>query len=74
MSEFKLLEVVALQRDVPEHELRAGDVGTVVELPDSEALIVEFMEASGSTRAVLMLATADVRKIRPREMLAVRSA
>lgn len=72
MSKFKLLQLVALQRDVLEHDLRAGDVGTVVELLDSAAVIVEFMEAYGNTRAVLTLPVEDVREIQPNEMLAAR--
>lgn len=72
MNSFKLFETVALERDVANEGLRAGDVGTVVELLDGEAVIVEFMTAAGDTRAVLTLATTDVRKVRPHEMLAVR--
>ncbi|MDE0089402.1 MAG: DUF4926 domain-containing protein [Candidatus Poribacteria bacterium] len=47
-GKIKLLDVVALTEDVPEHNLKYGDVGTVVEiLSDSEAFEVEF---SGGNR------------------------
>ncbi|MBI2913892.1 MAG: DUF4926 domain-containing protein [Chloroflexi bacterium] len=72
MSKLTLLELVALQRDIPEQDLREGDVGTVVEVLNSAAVIVEFMEASGHTRAVLTLPVSDVRRVEPHEMLAVR--
>ena len=72
MSKLTPLELVALQRDIPEQDLREGDVGTVVEVFDGPAVIVEFMEASGHTRAVLTLPVSDVRRVEPHEMLAVR--
>jgi hypothetical protein len=70
---FSLLELVALKHDMPEHGLRAGDVGAVVETYDSDGLEVEFVEASGDTRAVLTLSPKAVRKPKPGEMLAIRS-
>jgi len=74
MSTFELFDLVALQRDIGEKELRAGDVGTVVELLNGPAVVVEFVEASGDTRAVMTVEEADLRKVEPDEMLAVRSA
>ena len=74
MSSFELFEVVALQRDVEDKNLRAGDVGTVVELLNGPAVVVEFVEASGDTRAVMTVEEAHLRKVEPSEMLAVRSA
>ena len=47
-SKIKLLDVVALTEDVPEHNLKRGDIGTVVEiLSNSEAFEVEFSDANG---------------------------
>jgi hypothetical protein len=71
--DLKLLEIVALAKDIPEHRLRVGDVGTVVEIYDTRGIEVEFVEASGHTRALLTLAPADVRQVDPDEILAVRS-
>jgi Domain of unknown function (DUF4926) len=74
MSTFELFDLVALQRDVADKNLRVGDVGTVVELLNGPAVVVEFVEASGDTRAVMTLEEADLQKVEPNEMLAVRSA
>lgn len=50
MSNIKLLEIVALTVDLPEHDLWRGQVGTVVEiLADGEAYEVEFSDRNGRT-------------------------
>jgi hypothetical protein len=49
----RLLDVVALLTDVPEHGLLRGQVGTVVELLDGEE--VEFSDDEGKTYAGLAL-------------------
>lgn len=50
------LELVALKRDIPEHGLVRGHVGTVVHIYDDGAgYEVEFILASGETVAVLTL-------------------
>ncbi|MYB63290.1 DUF4926 domain-containing protein [Candidatus Poribacteria bacterium] len=47
-SNIKLLDVVALAEDVPEHNLKRGEVGTVVEiLSDGDAFEVEFSDDNG---------------------------
>lgn len=47
-AEIKLLDVVALTEDQPEHNLKRGEVGTVVEiLSDGEAFEVEFSDDNG---------------------------
>ena len=44
---FELLEAVVLKRDLPEHGLKKGDVGAVVETCEPDGLEVEFVTASG---------------------------
>lgn len=73
MSTFATFELVALLRDLPERELREGDIGTVVEVLNGPAVVVEFLEAPGDTRAVLTVEEPYLRKVEPHEMLAVRS-
>ena len=51
-SEIKVLDVVALTADMPDHGLRRGQVGTVVEKLDG-AFEVEFSDNSGRTYATL---------------------
>jgi len=47
----KLLDVVALVEDMPEHDLVRGQVGTVVELLASDVFEVEFTDNEGQTYA-----------------------
>jgi hypothetical protein len=57
------LDSVVLRRDLPDHGLAAGDLGTVVfRYPDGRGLEVEFLTADGRTVVVLTLDEADLRK------------
>ena len=49
----KLLDVVALLTDAPEHHLVRGQVGTVVEVLPGGACEVEFIDNDGRTYATL---------------------
>ncbi len=69
---FKTLTCVVLERDLPDHDLCKGDLGAVVETYRPDGLEVEFVTASGDTRAVLTLSKRDVRSISAADMLAVR--
>ena len=47
-SKIKPLDVVALTQDVPEHNLKRGEIGTVVEiLSNGEVFEVEFSDDNG---------------------------
>jgi hypothetical protein len=60
-----LLEVVALTVDLPEHHLRRGQVGTVVDvLGAGKALEVEFSDRDGRTYASLGLRPDQVMVLR----------
>jgi hypothetical protein len=52
-NDLQLLDVVVLDRDLPEHNLRRGDLGTIVHLHDANAMDVEFLNASGGTQALV---------------------
>lgn len=57
------LDLVALANDVPEHGLKAGDLGTVVHVyRGGKGFEVEFLTAAGDTIAVLTL---DRKGVRP---------
>lgn len=74
MSKLEMLQLVALKRDLPEHGLQAGDVGTVVELMGGGKFVfVEFIEVSGDTRALVDLPASDFRSLKPTEMLTTRA-
>ena len=66
------LDLVVLARDVPEHGLQSGDVGTVVHCYKDAALEVEFVTAAGRTIAVLTLGHADVHPMEGGQILHVR--
>ena len=56
------LDLAALTEDLPEHGLKAGDVGTVVHVHEAGvAYIVEFMSTEGKTVAVTTVGQEQVR-------------
>lgn len=69
---FKLLDTVVLDRDLPEHGLRRGDLGAVVDVHDPDGLDVEFVLASGRTQALVTLRSSDVRAVAEGDLIAVR--
>jgi hypothetical protein len=71
---YAVLDTVVLARDLPEHGLQAGDLGAVVEIYPPDGLEVEFVRASGQTKALLTLKAADLRPVAKDDLLSVRSA
>jgi hypothetical protein len=69
---FRELDHVVLQRELPEHRLRTGDMGTVVFVHEPAGLEVEFLTGSGATVAVVTLEDQDLRARAGDEILAVR--
>ncbi|MEQ8535765.1 MAG: DUF4926 domain-containing protein [Imperialibacter sp.] len=59
-TKIKLLDTVALVKDMPEFGLVSGQVGTVVELHSSSAFEIEFANLKGETIAELPLAANDI--------------
>jgi hypothetical protein len=72
--DFALLDTVVLDRDLPAHGLRTGDLGAVVELYADDGVEVEFVRASGSTKALVTLKVSDLRAVAASDMLAVRAS
>ena len=70
---FKELDTVVLDRDLPEHGLRRGDLGAVVQVYEPDGLEVEFVAASGRTQALVTLAVSDVRGVRDEDLISVRT-
>jgi hypothetical protein len=67
------LDTVALTHDIPEYNLKQGDIGAVVHCyKNSNAFEVEFVTADGNTVALLMLNHTDIRNIRGKEVMHVR--
>lgn len=57
---MKLLDVVALTQDMPAKHLIRGQVGTIVEILDSDVYEVEFSDLNGKTYASLAVAKAHL--------------
>jgi hypothetical protein len=74
VMELQVLDTVVLTRDLSEHGLRAGDLGTVVEVYEPDGLEVEFVLASGKTKALVTLKRSDVRVAADRDILSVRAS
>jgi hypothetical protein len=70
---YKLLDTVVLNRNLPQHGLRAGDLGAVVEVYEPDGLEVEFVTASGKTQALVTLDVNDVRPVQENDLVTVRS-
>ena len=71
---FEQLDTVVLSHDLPEHGLRAGDLGAVVEVYGNEGFEVEFVRVSGDTKALVTLTARDVRAVQANDVLAVRAS
>jgi len=69
---MEMLDTVVLLADVPQHDLRHGDIGAVVEVYDSDALEIEFVSPTGTTRALVTLPATAVRKVRATDVMAIR--
>ncbi len=68
------LDSVVLTKELPEHNLTVGDIGTVVHRYEEEgAAEVEFLNAAGKTIAVVTLNQNDIRPMDDTEILHARS-
>lgn len=66
-------DCVVLTQDLPEENLKAGDIGTVVHIHQNGAgYEVEFMTLAGKTIAVATLLPAQIRPITRRDIAHVR--
>lgn len=63
------LDEVVLNVDLPDHGLKAGDLGTVVLVHrGGQGFTVEFMTLGGDTIAVAVLRADQVRPVREADM------
>ena len=70
---FNELDIVVLARDLKNHSLTRGDVGTVVHCyAGGKAYEVEFVTGEGKTVAVVTLEPSDIRPMQREEILHVR--
>jgi hypothetical protein len=73
-TRLDLLDTVIATADFPDHQVLAGDLGTIVEVYTHPRLAyeVEFVTPDGSTRAMLTLAPDQVRRLSPADVLTTR--
>lgn len=71
--QFKELDTVVLDRDLPEHGLRKGDLGAVVQVYAPDHFDIEFVTASRRSQALVTLSAADVRGVGDQDLVAVRT-
>jgi Domain of unknown function (DUF4926) len=71
---FHPLDVVVLKTDQPAHGLKRGDLGTVVDIYSPDAIEVEFVTASGRTKALVTVQPDDIREVGDDDLVAVRPA
>lgn len=71
---FHTLDVVVLNTDLPAQGLRRGDLGAVVDVYGPDAVEVEFVTASGRTKALITLRASDIREVSDDDLVAVRPA
>ena len=73
MKKINELDSVVLTRDLPDHSLKHGDVGTVLLVHgDAEAFEVEFVGYDGHTFALVTVEACDVRPMGMRDLPHVR--
>ena len=69
---YRELDTVVLNRDLPEYGLCRGDLGAIVGLYEPDGLEVEFVTASGKTEALVSLKVSDVRPVAATDLVSVR--
>jgi hypothetical protein len=69
---YRTLDTVVLNRDLPDHGLRRGDLGAVVEVYEPDGVEVEFVTASGRTAALVTLTARDIRPVADDDLVSVR--
>ncbi|GAP97088.1 DUF4926 domain-containing protein [Leptolyngbya sp. NIES-2104] len=65
---MKLLDVVALTKDLPKQSIYKGQVGMIVEAYDSDTFEVEFVDLQGKTYAVETLNADQVMQLHYRSL------
>lgn len=70
---YEELDQVLLSKDLPEHGLRTGDLGTVVMVYEPDGIEVEFVRVSGKTQALVTLRVDDVRSVGEEDLVTMRT-
>ena len=75
---LELYQEVALTRDLPEYQLKAGDIATLVDFVShpsggEEGCLLEVFNAVGESLTVIAVPISTIEVLRPDEILTVRS-
>jgi hypothetical protein len=75
---LELYQEVALTRDLPEYQLKAGDIATLVDFVShpsggEEGCLLEVFNAVGESLTVIAVPISTVEVLGPDEILTVRS-
>ena len=73
---YELFETIIATVNLPDHQVLAGDLGTIVEVYTNPEIAydVEFVNPDGTTRALLTLATHQIRRISSKDVITTRQA
>lgn len=72
-SKFLEHKQIVLTNNLPEHDLKAGDVGVIVHIyPNAVAYEVEFFTLDGHTVDVITVEANQIRAVNPRDVLHAR--
>lgn len=64
---------VVIIADLPEHDLKAGDVGVIVHIyNDGEAYELEIFALDGRTLDVVTVEASQIRPVKPNDVLHIR--
>jgi Domain of unknown function (DUF4926) len=75
---LELYQEIALTRDLPDYELRTGDIATLVDLVahpsgGEEGCVLEVFNAVGESLKVIVVPVSAVEALRPDAILTIRS-
>lgn len=72
---FKDLEIVKLTHDIPDSELKEGDMGTIVSVySDGSVYDIEFMDEQGDTKELITLDSSDIISVKEKKSFSSKEA
>jgi Domain of unknown function (DUF4926) len=72
LKTYQTLDAIVLERDMPDHGMRKGDLGAVVAVYEPEGLEVELVTPSGRTGTLVTLNARDVCPVADDDLVSVR--
>lgn len=69
---FELYQRVALNRDLPEHQLKTGDVATLIDFVPhpsggEDSCVLEVFNAVGETIAVVIVSISNIKNLKNKD-------